>query len=226
MVCIAQKAVDFAIGKLGCRYSQERRWEDDVFDCSSLVYRAFKAAGYAFKSGSTSDTEVNDTEFDLLWPLSGHKQIGKAFTSVATLKKQGYLPAPGDLLYFNTNANTSRANQITHVALVESANSIVHARGTRYGVRRDDIDLYGSKVVAVTRFRSEAMEASPCAATSVCKTSVNIRETPNGSILAAVANGHPLVVSGCGEWLAVATMIGTKPVTGYIHGAYVSICSR
>ncbi len=222
MGAIATKAVAYAVDKLGCRYSQAKRWDEEYFDCSSLVYRAYKAAGYVFKSGSTSNTEVNDTEFDLLWPLTGRSQIGKTFTSIATLKKQGYEPKTGDIIYLNT-ISTTRENKITHVVLVENANTIVHASSSQGKVVRSSIDSYNSKVVAVARFREdEPANIKPRAATAKCQTFVNIRDKPEGNILAAATNGHPLVVCGDGEWLPVATMIGAKPVTGYIHGDYVS----
>ena len=40
---LAQSAVDWALSKLGCAYSQAQRTQEDIFDCSSLVARAYSA---------------------------------------------------------------------------------------------------------------------------------------------------------------------------------------
>ena len=37
---LAQSAADWALSKVGCAYSQARRTQEDIFDCSSLVARA------------------------------------------------------------------------------------------------------------------------------------------------------------------------------------------
>ena len=37
---LAQSAVDWALSKVGCVYSQAKRAQEDIFDCSSLVARA------------------------------------------------------------------------------------------------------------------------------------------------------------------------------------------
>lgn len=34
---LAQSAVDWALSKVGCAYSQAKRAQEDIFDCSSLV---------------------------------------------------------------------------------------------------------------------------------------------------------------------------------------------
>lgn len=228
MGAIAQKALAYAISKLGCAYSMDKRMNTnpDIFDCSSLIYRAYKAAGYTITAGSTSYREVDDAEFDRIWPAAS-KTLGQQYTSVAALKKNGYKPQPGDLIFIHTALGDKRENRIGHVVMVENDTKIIHARGSKYGVVRTSIDLYDDEVVAVTRYR-EATSAggnlSPLdrAATSVCKTTVNIRKSPNGTILGAVPNNHPLVVSGTGDWLNVATLIDGVPVCGLIFAEYVS----
>ena len=40
---LAQSAVDWALSKVGCAYSQAQRTQENIFDCSSLVARAFFA---------------------------------------------------------------------------------------------------------------------------------------------------------------------------------------
>ena len=40
---LAQSAVDWALSKVGCAYSQAKRTQEDIFDCSSLVARTCSA---------------------------------------------------------------------------------------------------------------------------------------------------------------------------------------
>lgn len=153
---IAAKAASWAKSKVGCKYSQPQRDKEGIFDCSSLVARAYTAQGVDWSCvGRTiplSCEEVYSDCFELLWPAD-YSKIGKTFggTDVIAKAKQ-----PGDLQFLCTNRKTSRANRITHVTMVASATTIVHARGTSYGVRLDDIALYKGKVCAVCRYNPDA----------------------------------------------------------------------
>lgn len=222
---IVQNALEYAMAKLGCKYCQEKRWNvnPEIFDCSSLLYRAFRDAGYTFKSGSTSTTMVNDENFALLWP-QGRDVPGKQFTSVVVLKKAGYMPQPGDMIYLCTNSATTRKNKITHVAMVVNENVIVHARGTAYGVRQDPIDLYGAKVVAVTRFTEEPRKIAVSYAGECIGNGVNIRVGPSTSqkAIGKLYKGDPLVAENRdGEWTMVATIKDGVPLSGYMSAAFV-----
>lgn len=152
----AAQAVAWALDKLGCRYSQADRLEEDAFDCSSLVARAYAAQGVVWGCQGapvpTSNREVYDDHFRLLWPES-YGQIGKALggKEALDLAKQ-----PGDLQFLCTDSSTGRSNRITHVAMVANDESIVHARGKAYGVRLDGRGLYAGKVCALTRYDPEA----------------------------------------------------------------------
>ena len=151
MATVNEKAVKWALDKVGYKYSQPKRLEEDYFDCSSLVARAYQASGYEFTCQGapipTSYKEVYDDCFELLWPEKyediGKKYGGKSVIALGT--KQG------DLQFLNTTS-TSRHNKITHVTMVSDKNTIVHARGTKYGVVTNDIDLYSGKVCAITRY--------------------------------------------------------------------------
>jgi hypothetical protein len=148
---IAQGARDWALKKVGCRYSQAKRTQEDIFDCSSLIARAYSAQGKAWKYGGKvplSCYEVYDDDFELLWPES-YAAIGKKFGSSSVIAKA---TQPGDLQFLCTEKNSGRANRITHVTMVASALKIVHARGSAYGVRTDSITHYTGKVCAVVRY--------------------------------------------------------------------------
>lgn len=150
---ISKNAVEWAKTKIGCAYDQKRRMNTnpDIFDCSSIVYRAFKAAGYVLSS-STSTYEVNDKGFDLIWPLERSK-IGQRFGTLKEVKAAGWTPRPGDLIFYNQKG-TDRANKITHVAFVLDANTILHARNPELGVLTNSITLYDGTICAVTRLKA------------------------------------------------------------------------
>ena len=151
MSSIAQKAAQWALSKVGCAYSQAKRTQERIFDCSSLVARAYFAQGKKWKYGGSvpiSMYEVYDDEFELLWPDS-YSKIGKSFggKNVINLANQ-----EGDLQFACTDSDTERSNKITHVTMVTSSSRIVHARSTKYGVRTDSISLYSGKICAVVRY--------------------------------------------------------------------------
>lgn len=152
----AKAAAKWALSKVGCRYSQAERAEEDVFDCSSLVARAYGAQGVSWDLvGSevpNSTQEVYSDQFLLLWP-EDYDDIGKKLGGKDVLKKAAQ---PGDLQFLCTDADTTRSNRITHVAMVAGKDEIVHARSTKYGVRTDPLTLYAGKVCAVARFDPSA----------------------------------------------------------------------
>ena len=147
---IAKAARDWALKKIGCRYSQARRTQENIFDCSSLVARAYSAQGKAWKYGGRvplSCNEVYDDDFELIWPAT-YADIGKKMGGSSVIAKANQ---PGDLQFLNT-MKTSRVNKITHVTMVATAAKIVHARGTAYGVRMDSLTHYAGKVCALVRY--------------------------------------------------------------------------
>lgn len=152
----AKAAAKWALSKVGCRYSQAERTKKDVFDCSSLVARAYSAQGVSWDLvGSevpNSTQEVYSDQFLLLWP-EDYDDIGKTLGGKDVLKKAAQ---PGDLQFLCTDSDTTRSNRITHVAMVAGKDEIVHARSTKYGVCTNDLDLYAGKVCAVARFDPSA----------------------------------------------------------------------
>lgn len=113
---IARCAADWALSKVGYSYSQAKRTDDDYFDCSSLVARAYSAQGKRWKYGGdipTSMYEVYDDCFELLWP-EDYDEIGRYMggSTILNLARQA-----GDLQFLCTDTDTSRSNRITHVAI-------------------------------------------------------------------------------------------------------------
>ena len=77
---LAQSAADWALSKVGCAFSQAQRTQENIFDCSSRVARAYSAQGKRWKYGGsvpTSNKEIYDDDFELLWPAT-YAQIGIA----------------------------------------------------------------------------------------------------------------------------------------------------
>ena len=153
---IAKAAAKWALSKVGCRYSQAERTKKDVFDCSSLVARAYSAQGVSWDLvGSevpNSTQEVYSDQFLLLWP-EDYDDIGKTLGGASVLERA---TQAGDLQFLCTDADTTRSNRITHVTIVVDGEEIVHARSTKYGVRTDPLTLYAGKVCAVARFDPSA----------------------------------------------------------------------
>jgi hypothetical protein len=150
---VAKAARDWAMQQVGCKYSQAKRTQKGIFDCSSLVARAYSAVGKKWLYGGSvpiSCYEVYDDDFELIWPAT-YAEIGKKKGGASVLNKA---KQPGDLQFLNTQS-TGRANKITHVAMVASASKIVHARGTAYGVRTDSLTHYAGKVCAVVRYNPD-----------------------------------------------------------------------
>ena len=151
---IAADAAAWALSKVGCPYSQEKRNQDGIFDCSSLVARAYAAQGKRWRYGGSvprSNQEVYDDDFELLWPEK-YSEIGRKFGGADVLERANQ---PGDLQFLCTDSGTSRSNRITHVAMVADAKNIVHARGKAYGVCVNRVSHYAGKVCAVARFNPE-----------------------------------------------------------------------
>lgn len=148
---IAAKAAEWALTKLGCPYSQEKRNWEGIFDCSSLVARAYAAQGKRWRYGGSlprSNQEVYDDDFELLWPEK-YSNIGKQFGDADVLERA---KQSGDLQFLCTDSKTSRSNRITHVAMVVDENRIIHARGKAYGVCLNRLLHYAGKVCALLRY--------------------------------------------------------------------------
>ncbi len=148
---VARAAALWALNQTGCSYSQANRLQDRVFDCSSLIARAYIALGKRWRYGGDvpiSMYEVYDDDFELIWPTE-YAQIGKKMggsTQILMARE------PGNLQFLCTDPSTRRINRITHVAMVCDENRIVHARGERFGVGVSHISTFDGKVCALARY--------------------------------------------------------------------------
>lgn len=101
-------------------YSQQIRWGNPDYDCSSFAISAYRAAGVPIDTSKVYHTGT----------MSGLKQYGfKDVTSKVNLNTGNGLQ-PGDILYWHKgNANGTEG----HTAIYIGNGQIVHARGQSYG---------------------------------------------------------------------------------------------
>ena len=125
-------ALSYALSKVGYPYSQELRDSGDYYDCSSLVYYAWKAAGVDISFGGSYSAAAQ---------AQGLEQAGK---SVPLEELQ-----PGDLIYFSFVHN-GRYKNISHVAIYAGNGMIIEAANESTGVVYRNLHSRGS-IVTVCR---------------------------------------------------------------------------
>lgn len=115
-----------ALTKVGCQYSQDRRYEEGFYDCSSLVQRCYAEVGITLPGTS-----------------SGQGQ----YIVEHGLEVTEDMLQPGDLIFYSHENNGEFLN-ISHVAIYVGNGRMVHAANTARGVVNDpfspsNIGLYG-----------------------------------------------------------------------------------
>ena len=107
-------AVQAALNAVGSGYSQSRRDDPGWYDCSSLVYRSYDAAGITYLNGMDAASEAECL-------------VNKGMTvSYGELQ-------PGDLIFYSYSANGKYRN-ISHVAIYLGNGEMVHAADESRGV--------------------------------------------------------------------------------------------
>ncbi len=92
---------------LGSPYSQAKRMEKGYYDCSSFVWRMYKAAGYELAGVKN----YAPTAADLAKKLEAQgKAIAYEYVSPSELK-------PGDIIFYSTGNDNGRYKNIDHVAM-------------------------------------------------------------------------------------------------------------
>jgi cell wall-associated NlpC family hydrolase len=127
-----KSAVSFALTKVGYPYSQQYRDSGNYFDCSSLTYYSWKAAGIDIRYGG-ANTAAAEAE--------GLERAGR---TVSYSEMQ-----PGDLIFYSY-AQNGRYRNISHVALYVGDGMVVEAKGTAYGVTYNKVPNPG-KIVLIGR---------------------------------------------------------------------------
>ena len=123
---VGSDVANLALTKVGCRYSQEHRYEEGYYDCSSLVQRCY-------------------AEFGINLPSVASTQ-GKYIVEHGLEVTEDMLE-PGDLIFYSYE-NNGQFRNISHVAIYIGNGRMVHAANTARGVVNDpfnpsNIGLYG-----------------------------------------------------------------------------------
>ena len=116
-----KKAVSFALSKVGYPYSQDYRDSGDYYDCSSLVYYAWKAAGKNISYQGVNSAAEEARGLNAKDKTVAYKDI-----------------QPGDLIFFSYCKN-GRYKNISHVAIYVGDGKVVEAKSKKYGVIYGDV---------------------------------------------------------------------------------------
>lgn len=130
---------------LGAKYSQEKRTETpNYYDCSSLVYYAYKTVGVDLCDKDnyppTAASEAKWLEEKHILNKVDETNIEKDDLNI------------GDLLFFSNKTN-GRYMDITHVAMYIGDGKIIHASGVKKGVCEQEV--YFNNIVAYGRVKNK-----------------------------------------------------------------------
>lgn len=112
-----QAVADLAMTKIGCRYSQDKRYQEGYYDCSSLVQRLYKEVGIELPA-----TAATQGEYCYKYAMIINKKDLK----------------PGDLIFYSYEENGEFRN-ISHVAIYVGDGKMVHAANPSRGVVLDSL---------------------------------------------------------------------------------------
>lgn len=131
-----EQVLRYALSKVGCVYNQEYHGNCNVniFDCSSLAYRSYKAIGVNISNnGAYSAAEECKAMMNAGKTVSGDMK-------------------PGDLIFYG-GKNNGRYMGIYHVAIyvgrINGVDKMVEARGSKWGVVYGDVRT--SNIVNISR---------------------------------------------------------------------------
>lgn len=111
---IGKKVVEFAMSKLGSPYSQAQRNDGVHFDCSSLCYYAYKAAGIDISNDGASTAAAI---------------ANRCATSGQTVSYEQL--QPGDLIFYCITPGNGRFMGIDHAAIYAGNGKIIDASSSK-----------------------------------------------------------------------------------------------
>ena len=112
-----QAVAELAMTKIGCQYSQDKRYQEGYYDCSSLVQRLYKEAGITL-------------------PATAATQGKYCYDNAMIINKKQL--KPGDLIFYSYEENGEFRN-ISHVAVYVGDGKMVHAANPSRGVVLDPL---------------------------------------------------------------------------------------
>ena len=122
----------YALSKVGCEYNQDYHLNlaEDIFDCSSLVYRAYQELGIDISCAGY---------------FSAAEEFRAAYLSSCIV--DGF--EPGDLIFYG-GANNGRFAGVYHVGIYIGDGKMVEARGRSWGVVYSDVR--STNLIGVARY--------------------------------------------------------------------------
>lgn len=112
-----QAVAELAMTKIGCGYSQDKRYEEGWYDCSSLVQRLYKEVGINLPATAAAQGEY-------------------CYKNAMLINKKDL--KPGDLIFYSYKENGEFRN-ISHVAIYVGDGKMVHAANSSRGVVLDPL---------------------------------------------------------------------------------------
>lgn len=118
---------ELAMTKIGCGYSNDRRYAEGWYDCSSLVQRLYQTVGIELPGTAAAQGEY-------------------CYKNAMIINKKEL--KPGDLIFYSYKEN-GRFRNISHVAIYVGDGNMVHAANEKRGVVLDPLST--NKVVFYAR---------------------------------------------------------------------------
>ena len=118
-----EAVIRFALSRVGCAYSQTARGSGGAYDCSSLAYYAWQAAGVDISYGGG-------------YPPTAAVEASRIYTNgtvVSSTTTDGDPMQPGDLIFYGGHDN-GRYLGIYHVAIYVGNGQVVEALNQQHGV--------------------------------------------------------------------------------------------
>lgn len=109
--------------KIGATYSNTQRLGPNSYDCSGLVSKCLMEMGIIKNSFTTSGVSslIKSGTLKQKWKISNRNNVKELIAHAN----------PGDLLHVY---NTEKGTQYGHIAIYAGNNTIIHAKGSKYGV--------------------------------------------------------------------------------------------
>lgn len=117
----AKQTCTYALNKVGYLYSQDYRDSGNYYDCSSLAYYSWKAAGIDISYGGTTTAAAEGQGLDEAGKTVSYEEI-----------------QPGDLIFYSYCSN-GRYKNISHVAIYVGNAKAVEALNETVGVIYRDV---------------------------------------------------------------------------------------
>lgn len=132
---IDEKVIEYCRNAVGAKYSQPKRTQTpDYYDCSSLVYYAYREMSVNLCNEEEKPPVAADEAKYLL-------ELGKLIEcNDDEINEEEMLEKlkPGDLIFYSNHSN-NRFMDITHVAMYIGEGKIIHASGVKKGVCEQEV---------------------------------------------------------------------------------------